>query len=112
MNEIPDIVKELRILEINYKTPDIVNELNQTLQKKGFVEQPLSQLENRYLAENVILKKTSMLDIQINRYEEYVNVNFALEIQKNSKSKQKKHEELVRKERINVSKRRSNWQKD
>lgn len=45
MNEIPDIVKELREQEINYKTPDIVKELKE-LEKCGKLESKSFEINN------------------------------------------------------------------
>ena len=45
MNEIPDIVKELREKEINYKTPDIVKELKE-LEKYGALESKSFDINN------------------------------------------------------------------
>ena len=45
MNEIPDIVKELREQEIKYKTPDIVKELKE-LEKCGKLESKSFEINN------------------------------------------------------------------
>jgi PAS domain S-box-containing protein len=55
MNEIPDIVKELRELEINYKTPNIVKELRE-LEECGKLESKRNEIINDDNNNTILLK--------------------------------------------------------
>ena len=67
MNEIPDIVKELREQEIKYKTPDIVKELKE-LEKCGKLESKSFEINNNSKNYNntTLLKKEKYVSMKSN----------------------------------------------
>jgi len=86
---------------------DLLFNLSKELQERGITQQPLKQIENIAIKENVILAKRSLFYEQIEKLEKKLEIDFAQEVKERTKPLGEKFVSVSKKELINLTKGRN-----